>query len=35
MLAIIAALPNVTIHFYDAATHPLGAADLKIEEPGQ
>jgi hypothetical protein len=33
--AIIAALPNVTIHFYDAATHPLGAADLRIEEPAQ
>ena len=31
--ALIEALPEVVLHFYDAATHPLGAADLKIEEP--
>lgn len=31
--ALIEALPEATLHFYDAATHPLGAAALTIEEP--
>lgn len=30
--AIVQALPNAIIHFFDAATHPLGADDLRIEE---
>ena len=33
--AIIEALPDAKIHFFDAATHPLGAADLLIEEPAE
>jgi hypothetical protein len=33
--AIIAALPNVKIHFFDAVSHPLGAADLLIKEPSE
>lgn len=33
--ALIQALPGATLHFYDAATHPLGVAQLKIEEPAQ
>ncbi|SKA31629.1 DUF4917 family protein [Consotaella salsifontis] len=31
--AIIEALPNAALHFYDASTHPLGAADLQVENP--
>jgi hypothetical protein len=31
--ALIEALPEAALYFYDAATHPLGAAALKIEEP--
>lgn len=31
--ALIETLPEAALHFYDAATHPLGAANLKIEEP--
>lgn len=31
--AIVEALPDAKIHFFDAATHPLGTADLLIEEP--
>lgn len=30
---LIQRLPDAILHFYDAATHPLGAADLIIEEP--
>ena len=30
---IIDALPDATPYFFDAASHPLGAADLIIEEP--
>lgn len=33
--ALIEALPEATLHFYDAASHPLGAAALTIEEPAQ
>lgn len=33
--AIIAALPNAKIHFFDAVSHPLGAADLLIAEPSE
>jgi hypothetical protein len=33
--SVIRSLPDSKIYFYDAATHPLGAADLKIEEPVQ
>ena len=33
--AIIKALPGANIHFFDAATHPLGAADLLIEGPAE
>lgn len=31
--ALIETLPEAALHFYDAATHPLGATNLKIEEP--
>jgi hypothetical protein len=31
--ALIKALPNASLSFFDAATHPLGSADLRIEEP--
>lgn len=31
--ALIEALPEAALYFYNAATHPLGAANLKIEEP--
>ncbi len=30
---LIQRLPDAMLHFYDAATHPLGSADLIIEEP--
>ncbi len=30
--ALVEALPNAELSFFDAATHPLGSADLKIEE---
>lgn len=33
--AFIGTLPEAALYFYDAATHPLGAANLKIEEPAQ
>lgn len=29
--ALIEALPDANLHFYDAASHPLGSADLHIE----
>lgn len=32
---IIKALPDVRVHFFDAATHPLGSPDLRIEEGPQ
>ena len=31
---LIAALPKADIMFFDAATHPLGAADLKVDDAG-
>jgi len=33
--ALVEALPNAQLHFYDAVSHPLGAAALLIEEPAQ
>jgi hypothetical protein len=30
--ALIKAIPSAKLSFFDAATHPLGSADLKIEE---
>lgn len=30
--ALVKALPNAELSFFDAATHPLGSADLRIEE---
>lgn len=31
--ALIETLPEAALYFYDAVTHPLGATNLKIEEP--
>lgn len=28
---LIASLPDAKLYFFDAETHPLGAADLKVE----
>jgi hypothetical protein len=30
---LIAALPDSTMYFFDAETHPLGAAELLVQDP--